>query len=68
MNVSDEILCKPLVWHCTLLVVFNGVSIICVLTANDTEIRWICQLTYFHCIYTFMHNSRTDHMTSVIIM
>jgi len=42
MNVSDEILCKPLVWHCTLLVVFNGVAIICVLTANDTEIGCIC--------------------------
>ena len=38
MNVSDEILCKPLVWHSTLLVVCNSVSIVCVLTSNDTEI------------------------------
>ena len=36
MNVSDEILCTLLVWHCTLLVVINSVSIVCVLTAYDT--------------------------------
>jgi len=36
MNVSDEILCKPLVWHSTLLVVCNNVAIVYVLTANDT--------------------------------
>jgi len=36
MNVSDEILRTLLAWHCTLLFVFNSVSIVCVLTATDT--------------------------------
>jgi len=42
MNVSDEIFFTLLVWHCTLLIVFNSVSIVCVLTDNDTEIWSIC--------------------------
>jgi len=68
MNVSDE-----LFW-CTICVALypigclQCVSMVCLLTANDTEISWILYFTHFHCICTIMHILNTDHVVSVIIL